>query len=292
MLSRTLLFLLVFCFFACSNDAAFSKDYSPGTESSLSMEGNFAEEQSSKKLEQPSASPQGDDAQEQTPLILLRQAHCRLEIENMTHELNRIQFLVNEHQGYVSDLNIQNNNWRKEATFLLRVPAKHFQATLDSLKNHAKKVDYQRISTQDVTEEYVDISSRLETKKQVRDRYIDILRNKAKTVEEILMAEEKIRHLQEEIEAREGRLRYLKDRASMSTITVELYQELEPQDEEEEESWISRFFSDAGDSLGFGGELVRGIVLGLMAMWPLLIILGLIIWRRKAIKAKLFGRKK
>jgi len=234
----------------------------------------------------------GDKKQEATPLILLREGHCRLEVDNLDRELNRIQFLVNSYNGYVSDLNIQNNGWQKEATFLLRIPAKHFQNTIDSIKFHAEKIVYQRISTQDVTEEYVDISSRLETKKQVRDRYVEILRNKAKTVEEILMAEEKIRHLQEEIEAREGRLRYLKNRASMSTITIELFEELEQiEKEEEEDSWLVSFIKDAGESLGIGGHIVRGIVLGALAIWPILLIIGLLIWRRKSIRAKLFKPK-
>ncbi len=296
MLSRTLLFLIVFTLFSCSSDAAFNKESFPMETFGVDdVEGDYQAEESKQQMA-PSdvdATSQSNEKEEeaQTPLVLLRQAHCRLEVEDMDHELNRIQFLVSEYQGFVSDLNIQNNNWNREATFLLRVPAKHFQSTLDTIKAYAKKMDYQRISTQDVTEEYVDISSRLETKKQVRDRYVDILRNKAKTVEEILLAEEKIRYLQEEIEAKEGRLRYLKDRAAMSTITVELYQELDYEGEEEEESWLSRFLSDAGDSLGFGGQLVRGIVLGIMAIWPILLIVGLLIWRRKSIRAKLFGRK-
>ena len=290
MSSKTILFLFLFSFLSCSADASYKSDNSMSSPEAAAYEMDAVEEMEysdKEKLQQPPA----ETEETKQELILLRQAHCRIEVENLDHELNRIQFLVSTNQGYVSDLNIENSYWRRDATFNLRVPSKHFQSTLDSIKSFAKKVEYQRISTQDVTEEYVDISSRLETKKEVRDRYIDILRNKAKTVEEILMAEEKIRHLQEEIESREGRLRYLRDRSSMSTITLELFQELDPKEEEEDkESWISQFIADAGDSLGFGGQLVRGIILGLMAIWPLVIVFGLLIWRRKAIRARLFGK--
>lgn len=286
MLSRFFVFLIMITFFACS-----SSDHGAALESSYTESSVPMEKEEDYTTTQTKSSSGADEKEESTPLVLLREGHCRLKVENMDHQLNKIQFLVNSYQGYVSDLTIQNSYWQKEATFLIRVPAEHFQNTLDSIKSFAEKVEHQRISTQDVTEEYVDISSRLETKRQVRDRYIDILRNKAKTVEEILLAEEKIRHLQEEIESREGRLRYLKDRASMSTVTVELYEQVEQQ-EEEEDSWLSRFLDDAGSSLGIGGEIIRSLVLGLMAIWPILLIVGLLVWRRKAIRSKLFGSKK
>ena len=78
-----------------------------------------------------------------------------------------------------------------------------------------------------MTEEFIDIEQRLKNKKEVQRRYIEILQNKAKTVEDVLAAEDKIRIIQEEIESREGRLRYLKDNIALSTINIEMYQELE-----------------------------------------------------------------
>src|SRR5690606_18336536 len=85
--------------------------------------------------------------------------------------------------------------------------------------------DYIKVNAQDVTEEYYDLETRLKTKKEVEARYIEILKSKAKTVEEILIAEDKIRYLREEIEAVEGRLRLLKNKVGLSTIQIEIYQD-------------------------------------------------------------------
>ncbi|MBQ0740603.1 DUF4349 domain-containing protein, partial [Aquimarina celericrescens] len=85
----------------------------------------------------------------------------------------------------------------------------NFDIVLDSICKTAEFVDFKNISTIDVTEEYVDITSRLKTKVEVKQRYETILRTKAKTVEDILMAEEKLSKLQEEIESAQGRLKYL-----------------------------------------------------------------------------------
>lgn len=126
----------------------------------------------------------------------------------------------------------------------------------------------------------MDVQSRLKTKKAVRDRYEEILRTKAKTVEEILLAEEQIRRLQEEIEAQEGRLRYLSQRSAMSTIQLELY---EPLEEQAANPWWQRFGGEIGDSLSFSVAIVKNLFLGMLSIWPLLLLAGILIWRRKAI---------
>ena len=130
-----------------------------------------------------------------------------------------------------------------------------------------------------MTEEYVDITTRLKTKKEVRDRYVDILRSKAKTVKEVLMAEEQIRHVQEEIEAKEGRLRYLRDRVNMSTINLEIYQEIEYQPEPN--VYVKSFWAKLKDGFSYGWNLLQGIVLSIVSIWPLVILFGLFWWCRK-----------
>lgn len=260
-----------------------------------SSDNSYASAKLEQSLEQPAAPAYNGDYQAQglsqthepkQELILLKTADCSLEVENLKASQDQLQAFITQHQGYVADLQIRNNNWRQEASIEIRIPIKNFDLLLDTIKGIAKSVDHQHINSRDVTEEYIDISTRLATKKAVRDRYIDILRNKAKTVEEILLAEEQIRKIQEEIEAKEGRLNYLKDRAAMSTVRVEMYENLDYEVPPEEGSWWSRFAQDIGNSLGFGAELVRGMLLSIIALWPIVLIVALLVWKRKAI----FGR--
>ena len=49
------------------------------------------------------------------------------------------------------------------------------------------------------TEEFVDIESRLKTKREIRDRYIQILRDKTGSISDVLEAEEAIRTITEEL---------------------------------------------------------------------------------------------
>lgn len=212
--------------------------------------------------------------------VLLRTAECRMEVVEINQRVKAIERLVEQQAGYLGDLNWQHYSYQEQVSMNLRVPAEDFQWVLDSIMKMAVEVNYQQLSTQDVTEEYVDVQTRLKTKKAVRDRYEEILRTKAKTVEEILLAEEQIRRLQEEIEAQEGRLRYLSQRAAMSTIQLELYETLE---EQATNPWWQRLGGEIGDSLSFSVTIVKNLFLGMLSIWPLLLLVGILIWRRKAI---------
>ena len=141
--------------------------------------------------------------------------------------------------------------------------------------------NFKRINSKDVTEEFVDIQSRLNTKKEVRDKYVELLRNKAKTVEEVLKAEEAIRHLQEEIEAREGRLRYLSNQTSLSTINLNLYQKVEYQ--KVEKPYEFTFFKKLKKGFVNGWEIVVGFILLMVNFWPLLLLGGFLYYKKSFI---------
>ena len=138
------------------------------------------------------------------------------------------------------------------------------------------KVD---INSRDVTEEYVDLESRLKTKKEARDRYIEILRNKTGDVKDIIAAEDAIRKITEEIEAKEGRLRYLNDRIEFSLVEVSIYQAIE---RSLSKTYEASFGDKATSSFVKGWNFLLSLTLALVRIWPLLIFFTLIIiWKRK-----------
>lgn len=159
------------------------------------------------------------------------------------------------------------------------MPAEKFESFVESVEKESIFTNYERVKPQDVSEEYVDVTTRLATKKEVRDRYVEILRSKAKTVKEVLDAEEKIRVIQEEIEAAEGRLKYLNNRTTMSTITLNIYEELEAN---ATTVYKKSYFSKLKESFSTAWDTVENLSLGLVAIWPLLILggLGIFLWRR------------
>ena len=84
-----------------------------------------------------------------------------------------------------------------------------------------KELNEKKITSEDVTTEVIDTRSRLEAKKQVRLRYLDLLKQ-AKNMEEILSVQSEINGIQEQIESAAGRMEYLQHSSSFSTIHLTL----------------------------------------------------------------------
>ena len=212
---------------------------------------------------------------------IIRTGNLRFQVDHVKQSSTRVEEIVARFGGYVSGMTLTNTSYQISNYFQIRVPASRFDSLMNALEGEALFVNSRSTNTQDVTEEYLDIETRLKTKKEVRDRYVDILRNKAKTVEEVLKAEEAIRVLQEEIEAREGRLRYLKDQVAMSTIDLEIYEEVTYQPEPK--TFKRTFVGRALTGLQNGWEAVVTLVIVLVNLWPFLLIIGVLIWQRKRI---------
>jgi hypothetical protein len=193
-------------------------------------------------------------------------------VVDLDSALVRVTRLVTKAGGYLSSQHRQNTTYEHTANLKIRLPADQLTATLEYLPALLEEIDYQNLDGRDVTAEWLDLESRLQTKRDVRDRYIDILRNRAEKVEDILNAEDKIRVITEEIEAKEGRLRYLRDQVSLSTLDLELY---ETQEYRASGPVTTRsFWSRLASSFSNGWDLVQSLVLGLLSIWPLLLIGG------------------
>jgi len=225
-----------------------------------------------------------DNGQSQNSEIerkILRSVETRFQTENLNATTAYLDQLTKQHKGFVISMNHTNSRYELNNRMHVSIPAENLDAFLDGLKSQSIYTDYTRINAQDVTEEFFDISTRLKTKKEVRDRYVDILRNRAQTVEDILNAEEKIRSIQEEIESIEGRIKFLNTRAAMSQVRLDLYEKIPYK--EQPDRYSTTFFSKIKSSFVNGWELIQELVIGLIAIWPLLIIFGLIIYFRSNI---------
>jgi len=235
-------------------------------------------------------SPPQDERAPASPLParkIIKTARLRMEVKNLETSTAQIRRLVGQLNGFVSNLNLSNSNYELNSEITIKVPSDKFQELLDSIKHQAVFLEYEQIHTNDVTEEYHDLQTRLKTKKEVRDRYVDILRNKAKTVKDVLLAEDKIRVIQEEIEAAEGRLKFLSAHVSLSTITVNLFQKIEFKPSPK--TYTNTFRNRLGRSFKNGLVFIEELILGLISIWPLLLIFGLLFGFRKRIFRRFRG---
>ncbi|MDI7269973.1 MAG: DUF4349 domain-containing protein, partial [Myxococcota bacterium] len=103
-------------------------------------------------------------------------------------------------------------------SIVIRVPATAFEETLDALGEIGRVVE-RTVSGEDVSEQYYDLNIRLRNALAARQRYLALL-EQARTVQEALLVERELERITLQIEEFRGRLRYLRDRISDSTIRI------------------------------------------------------------------------
>lgn len=213
-------------------------------------------------------------------LKIIKTGEVRYQVKNVEQSTAKIKGIIQQIGGYISNMRFSNNRYALENRFTVKIPQSQFDLVLDSINNAVMFIDYENISTKDVTEEYMDLETRLKTKLEVKSRYESILRKQAKTVKEILETEEKLGDLQEEIESAQGRLKYLQNRVDYSTIVIELYEKVEYK--EEPISYEKSFWSKSKEGFIQGWSLISLMVIGMINVWPFILFSCLIIlWLRR-----------
>ena len=199
---------------------------------------------------------------------LIKDGNMRIKTNDIEASKKQLDGLLKEFQGYFESENLENDDQSTRYNLRVRLPAQRFEGFIVALETGDDEVESKYVQTRDVTEEYIDVVTRLKNERAYMVRYQALLA-KASTVKDILSIEESIRKLQEEIESREGRLKYLNDQIAFSTLNIELYKE-------KPYKYASRQKDPFGErvkqSLSNGWSFIVGLALLLVAMWPLWLI--------------------
>lgn len=212
---------------------------------------------------------------------IIKTGNIRFETDDLNKTYNQIIAAVQKHNAI-----IQNDMEGKEYGSIyrkirIRVPSKNFDIFLNAISKGVTYFDNKEISSEDVTERYIDTEARLKAKKVLEIRYLELLK-KANKVSEMLEIEAQLSAIREEIEAKEGQLRYMQSQISMSTITIDFYKTVA-----EQEGATSSFGSKTGNAIVSGFNAISNFFIELVSIWPFLIILALIAhFIRKRIKKK------
>ncbi len=218
-------------------------------------------------------------------LKIIKSAKVKYKVKNVKRATYQIKQVVIKYGAYISEMRFENNLYEKSNRFTIKIPQQYFDSVMDSISDVAEFIDYENITTQDVTEEYIDLQSRLKTKLEVKGRYESILRKNAITVEDILATEDKIRIIQEEIEAAQGKLKYLSNKVSFSTIQIDLYETVDYK--EEPVTYNKTFWAKSKNALSYGWEFLESLFIGILYIWPLTITgIILLIYLRKRVRKK------
>lgn len=211
--------------------------------------------------------------------MVIYKAYISLETSDIQGALNKIGALAERLGGYVAGSSRSTRGARATAEITIRVPKEKFHTAVSEIETYGKVLD-EHTSSEDVTEEYIDLKARLENLKRQEERLREIL-DMAKTVKEVLEVERELERVRGQIESLQGRINYLERSVAMSIITVSLIEPPPP-------------FTPPGMDWGETFEtalrgffaVVRGLIILALSLLPIAAIGVPAYWAYKKRKAK------
>lgn len=225
------------------------------------------------------ANPQAKEQKSETitERKLIKQGWVEFQTDDLLKTKETIQIAVKKYNAYISRDEESRYPGRRNNTIVVRVPFDSFDKLLNDITQGIKKFDQKNINIEDVTSEYIDLEIRIKNKKEVEQRYVELLKQ-AKNVTEILEIEAKLGEQREEIEAIEGRLKYLNDQTTLSTLTITFYEDI---------AYQYTFGQSVVQGFREGFNRLMNFVIGLIYFWPFLLIGGVIFYYfRRRIRIK------
>ncbi len=213
---------------------------------------------------------------------IIKTADLHIEVRSFQHYTNRLHDAVRATGGYIAQEEMTQTAGEIDNTVSIKVPVDRFEDLLQQLPSDSDRLMEKKINSQDVTADFVDTKSKLETKKEVSERYLDLLKQ-AHSMKDIISVQNEINDIQEQMDQASGRIAWLGHSSAYSTINLRFYQVL---DGGVKEDPSPSFFRQLKDSVVEGWKGFSSLLLGLITVWPLWIALIVaVIWIRKVLRA-------
>jgi hypothetical protein len=208
---------------------------------------------------------------------LIRNADIRLESGDPADTQRRVSAIAEAHGGFVVSSESRQMNAEGQlkpemtVTITVRVPAARFDAVISEIRGAGSRVAQDKVTTQDVTEEYIDLEARIRAKQALEAQFMEIMKQ-ARTVSDALEVQRQLSDVRAEIERLEGRRRFLENQTSLSTINVTIQPPTQIVSSSGFFYSIKRAFSEG---LDVAALITLGLVRVFIALLPILIFIVL-----------------
>lgn len=198
--------------------------------------------------------------------MIVYQAQVTAETEDFEQFSTALATELAELGGFVASSNEQRVAGDQRAgVWTLRVPSERFADMMSWLDENAN-VFRKEVRSQDMTDEYVDLTARIANRKNSEQRLAEILKARAGGLEDVLTIEREIDRVREDIERMEGRLRLLSERIALSTIALDISTRV--QDSPAKPTFATRIAEAWGGSLGLLNTVGQAAAVFAVAMAP------------------------
>ncbi|WP_459712436.1 DUF4349 domain-containing protein [Actinophytocola sp. KF-1] len=254
---------------ACTAGSGTSADSAGAGPAYEASGGGAGEPRAAETAEQPAATAKKEEvSQPGVDRKLVRTATVELVAADVVATVDRARDIAVRENGYAGREQVRDTS----ATLTLHIPSDRFDQALDALSALGEVVSREQ-SAEDVTEEVVDLDSRVATQRASVDR-VRALLAKANTVDEIVRIEQEVTAREAELESLQQRSQALAGQVAMSTVTLSIGKTAAkpaPAPEPEERGFLAGLSAGWDAFLGAGGVTLQ--VIG--AVLPFLLVLGI-----------------
>ena len=181
-----------------------------------------AAREESASAEAPESSPQ---QQEVAPgSMLVRTGQASLQVDTLETGIARVRDVARRTGAVIANTSMEGGKQQTRAASLeLRIPSERFDEAVNGLAPIGK-LESVNVSVQDVGEEYVDVQARVANARRLEQRLVELLATRTGKLADVLTVERELARVREQIERYEGRMRYLRTRASISTLSIGIHE--------------------------------------------------------------------
>lgn len=227
---------------------------------------------------------------------VIYRAQISIRVKDFDTSRAEIEHAVEQAEGYMVETSQREEERQIDGYLIARVPQDTFTDFLDEVERLADRVQNRQITGSDVTEEYVDLQSRLKAKKAVEKRLLQFMEDAEKT-EDLLKISTDLGNIQEEIEQLTGKITYLQNQVAYSTVEIDITQPIIQQTVSGEKHTFAAAWSALIDSTNGVLRLLSGLVVFSARALPIMILLVIIaipiwIWWRKKGQQFFVAKKK
>ena len=158
--------------------------------------------------------------------MVIRTGQTSIEVDSLEQAVSQVRLLAGRIGGYVANTTMQTGRGQlRSASLELKIPAQRFEEGLGGLAPIGK-LESVNVNAEDVGEEFTDVTARMGNSRRLESRLIDLLATRTGKLKDVLDVEQELARVRGEIERYEGRLRYLRAHAVLSTMTIYVHEPL------------------------------------------------------------------
>jgi len=182
-----------------------------------------------KSAQQSTSTGESNGPTTDTQRLVVQTAQLTIVVQDVKARVSQIEQMAKTMGGYVISENIDqtyapDGTQQPDAQVVIRVPQDQLEAALAQVKQNAVDVQNETRTGEDITNQYVDLQSRLAAKEAAADQLTKIMQNATKT-QDVLDVYQQLQQVDSDIEVLKGQIKYDQEAAQLSSITIHVIAE-------------------------------------------------------------------